>query len=273
MEEKRDFSKPGRGGFPQRRGFYGQARGFNSKSYGNRTWTFYEDEQWENFQRWMKDEKERKRKEETKDLLKGVDEIMQKRLKREKGKKAKKEKETEASDSESSEEESTSEDEEPKKSPRKKQNKKKKGKVRTEWKVRSKVEDKKEVESQLLMKELLESLGRIENKIRAVEMNGRNMEAEIEKLRLRSNNISRESKEPERDVVELDRDSEAEKIQDMFQQIDEEKKHEDRWREIQSLYKGKDGTTKLKEWCTEHEIPYKNKDNALMAVLAAETDI
>ena len=87
MEEKRDFSKPGREGFPQRRGFYGQARGFNSKSYGNRTWTFYEDEQWENFQRWMKDEKERKRKEETKDLLKGVDEIMQKRLKREKGKK------------------------------------------------------------------------------------------------------------------------------------------------------------------------------------------
>ena len=40
----------------------------------------------------MKDEKERKRKEETKDLLKEVDEIMQKHLKREKGKKAKKEK-------------------------------------------------------------------------------------------------------------------------------------------------------------------------------------
>ena len=74
-------------------------------------------------------------------------------------------------------------------------------------------------------------------------------------------------------MVELDRDSEEEKTQDMFQRIDEEKKHEDRWREIQSLYKGKDETTKLKEWCTEHEIPYKNKDNALMAVLAAETDI
>ena len=60
---------------------------------------------------------------------------------------------------------------------------------------------------------------------RAEAQEQKKMEAEIEKLRLRSNNSSRESKVPERDVVELDRDSEAEKIQDMFQQIDEEKKH------------------------------------------------
>ena len=123
--EKKDYRKPGRGGFSQRRGFYGNARGYNSRSFGNHTWTFYENEDWERFQSWMKEEKERKKKEETKFLLQGVD---------------------------------------------------------------------------------------------------------------------------------------------------DEKVREDRWREIQSEYKGKEGTQKLKEWCREKEVPYKNKDTALMAVMAAVED-
>ena len=87
MEEKRNFQKPGRGGFSQRRNFYGQMKGFNTKNYGGHTWTFYEKEQWEKFQDWLKIEKEREKKESMIDILKGVEEIMEKRLGKRKGRK------------------------------------------------------------------------------------------------------------------------------------------------------------------------------------------
>ena len=58
----------------------------------------------------------------------------------------------------------------------------------------------------------------------------------------------------ERAVIEID--SEAEKIQEIFRRTGEEQRHDDRWRAIQSEYRGKDGTAKLKEWCQENDIPY-----------------
>ena len=52
-------------------------RGYNSRNFGGHTWTFYEAEQWESFQTWLKEEKERKKIEETKLILKEVNELME----------------------------------------------------------------------------------------------------------------------------------------------------------------------------------------------------
>ena len=277
MEDKKDYRKPGRGGFSQRRGYYGQVRGFNSRNFGGHTWTFYEPEQWENFQNWMKEEKERKKRDETKYLLKGVDELMRRRLGKRKERKLKKDNEIEfyssSSDSGSG---SSSEEEVKEKIPRPKRERKKgkeKVKPKKEWMEKKKTkEDKgrKEDTNQLPMKELLESLGRIEDKIKSVESRNRSLEIEIEMLQTQNRENQQRERGKERVIVDVD--SETEKIQEIFQREDEEGKQEDKWRMIQSEYRGKDGTAKLKEWCTEHEIPYKNKDSAMMAVMAAEGD-
>lgn len=262
MEEKRNFQKPGRGGFSQRRNFYGQMKGFNTKNYGGHTWTFYEKEQWEKFQDWLKIEKEREKKESTIDILKGVEEIMEKRLGKRKGRK-KEQKRVQEEYSTSGSEASDSEEEEPpkiEKPPHR--NRSPKRKAKKEWKKKN---DEKNSEN-LPMKEILESLGRIENKIRNVE--NRNLNLEIEMEELKREKRAWEHKKITNEVVDMD--SEAEKIQEMIRRDDEELKNNDRWREIQSEYKGKDGTTKLKEWCLQNEIPYKNKDNAMMAVLATD---
>ena len=121
MEEKKDFRKPGRGGFSQRRGYYGNTRGFNSKNFGGHTWTFYEQEQWESFQNWMKDEKEKKKLEETKYLLKGVDELMKRCLGKRKDRQSKKERLETSSDSSDDESRDSSDKEENKRSERKKE--------------------------------------------------------------------------------------------------------------------------------------------------------
>ena len=120
------------------------------------------------------------------------------------------------------------------------------------------------------MRDILESLGRIECKIRSVEMQNRSLEIELEEVKNREKRFMERTREEGKEIIEID--SEAEKIQEVFQRIDDEQKHNDKWRAIQSEFKGKDGTAKLKEWCNEHDVPYKNKDNAMMAVLAADEE-
>ena len=153
------------------------------------------------------------------------------------------------------------------KSPRGK--KKIKGKLQKEWrkKGREKTPRKEAREDHLPMREILESLGRIENKIKSVEMKNKTIEKEMDAIR------NRDLRDRENERINIDVDSEAERIQEVFQRVDKEQEHDDRWRAIQSEYKGKDGTAKLKEWCQKNEIPYKNKDNAMMAVLAAEGEV
>ena len=268
-EEKKDYRRPGRGGFSQRRGYYGMAKGYNSKSFGNHTWTFYEQEQWDRFQIWMKEEKDRKKKEETKFLLKGVDELIRKRLGKRKQRRGKKDTpEDTSSSSEEEDRDSESEEEEPNSDQRKKgkYNKGKPRKTKQEWRKKNRGKEERIDKEPLPMKELIESLGRIESKMNLVEIRNRNLEREVMALKSREYETERE--------LEPDIDSEAEKIQEVFRREDEEKERlkEDRWREIQSTYKGKDGTKKLKDWCAEREIPYKNKDNAMMAVMAANEE-
>ena len=101
-------------------------------------------------------------------------------------------------------------------------------------------------------------------------MKNKNLEMELEIMK--SNEKITKIKRTEVDKEVVDINSEAERIQEVFHRIDEEQRNDDKWRTIQSEYRGKDGTAKLKEWCLEHEVPYKNKDNAMMAVLAAETE-
>ena len=277
MDGKKDYRRPGRGGFSQRRGFYGNTRGFNSRSFGGHTWTFYEADQWESFQTWLKDEKERKKIEETKLILRGVDELMERRLgkrKERKPKKGKKEIETSSSNSDSESEASQEDERHTREEKQKKKEKyKRKGKPKKEWKEKNKLredEHREREENQLPMREILESLGRIESKIRSVEMKNRSLELEMEEVKNRDRLFMESMKKNEKETIEVD--SEAERIQDIFQRADDEQKHNDRWRAIQSEFKGKDGTTKLKEWCNKRNIPYKNKDSTMTAVLATEEE-
>ena len=76
MDERKDFKRPGRGGYAQRHRFYGVARGYNSRNFGGQTWTFYEIDQWEKFQSWMKEERTKKKQEETNFLIEGIANLM-----------------------------------------------------------------------------------------------------------------------------------------------------------------------------------------------------
>ena len=117
MEEKKDFHRPGRGGFSGRRGFYGPSRGYNSRNFGEHTWTFYDDNQWKNFQEWMRNEKTREKEEDTKIIIKGIEQIIEKRLGKEETRKMKKrtnkgkgKKQNSSSDEENSEDDMSADD-------------------------------------------------------------------------------------------------------------------------------------------------------------------
>ena len=265
MEERKDFRKPGRGGYTQRRGFYGATRGYNSRNFGGHTWTFYETDQWEKFQSWMKDEKTKKKQEETKFLIEGIADLMDNKLRKRKGRQKGKRKEN-SSEEDSSDSSSSSDDRDEKKDlgSKVKSPQKKTGKSKQEWREKRKENDRKEI---IPIKMVMDSLGRIEERIKGVEIKNKDMESEIRSLRDRNSMLEERNRIL---VEERERESEPEDMSRFFQRVDEEKGRDDKWREVQSRFKGKEGTAELKKWCQENEVPYKNKDNAMMAVIASE---
>ena len=111
------------------------------------------------------------------------------------------------------------------------------------------------------------SLGRIESQIKDVELKNKDMEQEIHTLRERNKFLEEQGKRDD----EKQENSDYKYSRDLFKRVDEEKLQEDKLREVQSRFKGKNGTTELKKWCQENEVVYKNKDNAMMAVIAIES--
>jgi hypothetical protein len=271
MDDKREFRKPGRGGYTQRRGIYGMARGYNSRNFGGHTWTFYETEQWDKFQNWMKEEKTKKKQEETKMIIEGIAELMdnkfRKRKERNKGKKKMHRSDDEDSDASSSEPISEYSDPESyKRSPKKKAGRRRQNK---EWREKKMTKGKgPEPETKAFpLQTVLDSLGRIEERIKGVEIRNNNMESEIKLLRSKNDLLEERNKLLEE---ERNKESENEDMSRYFERIDEEKSKEDKWRDVQSRFKGKEGTAELKKWCLDNEVPYKNKENAMMAVIALE---
>ena len=216
---------------------------------------------------WMKEKKDNKKREETKLLLSGMAELIDKHLgKRKDRKKKKKETYEEEPDSDLSE---SSEEENCDSSSYAKKGKKKSGKKgkRQEWQPKREV-NKQEINTiSLPMKELMDSLNRIENRIKGVETRNKNVEMELEELRNRNHALE------ERNLIleEKIESSDSEQVRDILRRGNEERERNDKWREVQSRFKGKEGTAELKKWCQDNEIQYKNKDNALMAVMAEET--
>ena len=93
------------------------------------------------------------------------------------------------------------------------------------------------------------------------------MEREVNTLRERNRILEERGKEAD----EREENSDYEQAKEIYRKVDDEKLQEDKIREVQSRFKGKNGTTELKKWCQENEVPYKNKDNAMMAVIAIES--
>ena len=114
MDERKEFKRPGRGGYTQRRGFYGTTRGYNSRNFRGHTWTFYETDQWEKFQSWMKEEKTRKKQEETKFLIEGIANMIDNKFRKRKDRQREKRKES-SSEEESSDSSISDESEEKRK--------------------------------------------------------------------------------------------------------------------------------------------------------------
>ena len=262
MDKQEDnYKKPGRGGFSGRRGFYGNSRGYNSKNFGDKTWTFYNHEEWNRFQEWIKEEKEKEKKKDTVLILKGIEDMLNKRLKssNSKGKNKEKDPFTSEEDTSSADDESDrwdSENNNKKKYDSAKEKKRKKTPKSKYWKEKKKETKKESKEEKLVFL----SLERMERKLLLMEEENRNLQREISLLK--------ENQRPEPIIDYRNSSIEAEELGVIENNLED---GDDKLREVQRKYKGRTGTAELKKWCVRNEVPYKNKDNALMAVIAHES--
>jgi len=231
----RNFSRPGRGGFNGRQSSeYGNQRGYNSSSFGRWTWTFYDEDQWRRFKDWLKEDASRAETERNRILVKSLAEILQgekkKKDSKEKQKKKKKEESSDSSGSEDKDKEIQSDSSPEKKLVKKKKSTRKKQMERLVGRLKLLEEENKTLKGNPKGASK-KSTPKGSKKISPVESD----EEEVPDLQLRS-------KVGEEEMVLL--------------------------KTIEKDFSGIEGTKLLKKFCKENEIAYKNKTEAIWAVLA-----
>jgi len=78
-----NFRRPGRAGFSRGNDQYRTSyRGINTQSFGYKTWTFYDNDQWERFQLWLKKDKEEQEFGKIKMFMAAMEETLDKREER-----------------------------------------------------------------------------------------------------------------------------------------------------------------------------------------------
>jgi len=234
----RNFSRPGRGGFNGRQSNYGDQKGYNSSAFGRWTWTFYDEDQWRRFKDWLKEDARREETERNKILIRSLAEIIQsekgsvgnKGKKSEKGKK-KKERIMSDSSEEDSEESESKTDSSPEKKLKKKSSRKKK------------------------MEKLF---GRLKE-----------MEEENKRLKEKSESLVLPKKSTPKASAKISPvESEDEEVSDLEFKKKVNDDDLELLKKIERDFAGKEGTKLLKKFCTENELVYKNKTEAIWAVLA-----
>jgi len=233
-----NFFRPGRGGFNERQQNYGDQRGYNSSSYGRWTWTFYEEDQWRRFKDWLKEDSRREETERNKVLVRSLAEILQeervKKKKEGKEKPKKKKKEEVMSDSSGSEEEvdETKTDSSPEKKLKKK------------------------------------NLSSRKKKMEKLFVRLKEMEEENKKLKEKSEVALKKSTPKGSAKISPEDSDEEEEVSDLVLRKKVNEDDVELLKKIEKEFNSKEGTKLLKRFCKDNEIIYKNKTEAIWAVLA-----
>jgi len=260
----RNYSRPGRGGFNGRQSSeYGNQRGHNSSSFGRWTWTFYDEDQWRRFKDWLKEDANRVETEKNRMLVKSLAEILQGEKKRKDGKekhrKKKKEESSDSSDSEDKDKEVQSDSSPEMKLVKKKKSARKKQMDRLVGKLKLLEEEN---------KHLKENPKGASSKKVTPKGSKKISPAESEEEKHHSKGVSSKKSTPKGSKKISPVESDEEEAQDL--QLRSKVGEEDvaLLKTIEKEFNGTEGTKLLKKFCKENEIMYKNKTEAIWAVLA-----